>query len=84
MKKKSVLPKTQVISELDAKIIQFAKVLYEELDRDSWGDIDSYWIKGLDDFPDPNDPDDNDENVEALREVFQRIFLRLKQDGFKF
>lgn len=58
---------------------QLAFLLYEELDRDQWGDVDPYLFKHivLRRDLDP-EPDDNDADAAALRQVLTRVVDRLE------
>lgn len=61
---------------------KLATILFEELDRDGWGDIDFDYLEMLVDGVDmPSDPDDYDreavEQIQALRQVLERVVKRL-------
>lgn len=61
-----------------------ARLLHEEFDKESWGDIDPYWVEmvanGLDE---PEDPDDCDpdavEEAKNLKKVLDRVVSRLDE-----
>ena len=57
-----------------------AKILYEELDRDDWGDIDPHWIKeaqrnDIDTSDDPDDPEHRD--IGGMKKVLERVVERI-------
>lgn len=58
---------------------RLATLIYEELDRDSWGDVDPYWIKMVAEGNYAED-DDHHDQAEALGKVFDRVVERLKRD----
>lgn len=55
---------------------ELARVLYEELERDQWGDIDPYWLKMIATGADSEDEDDASD-VASLRAVLDRVVARL-------
>jgi len=64
------------MEKLTAK--KLAKFLYEELDRDDWGDIDPLWIQAVSEGIDPDDSDYEEEK--ALSEVLERVVLRIREE----
>lgn len=63
-----------------------AALLYEELDRDKWGDVDPFWIAMVADGKheetgEDAEDDDHHEQAVALGKVFDRVAARLKEEG---
>lgn len=61
---------------------KFAAILFEELEKDAWGDIDPVWVGMIaDGLDEPEDPDDCDpeavENAQELKKVLKRVVKRL-------
>jgi uncharacterized protein YgfB (UPF0149 family) len=56
-----------------------ARLLDEELERDSWGDVEPFLLKMVANGIDADD--DNAEDARALEEVLERIVARLLQGG---
>ena len=60
---------------------QLAKILYEEFDKDDWGDIDPYCFDVV-----ANGIDSDDDNAEehiAVENVLKRVVKRLKELNVK-
>ena len=55
---------------------RLARLLYEELEADDWGDIEPHWFKLFADGDE--DDDDFSEEAEALGEVLTRIVDRIR------
>jgi hypothetical protein len=58
---------------------RLATLLHEELDRESWGDVDPYWIQMVAEGNHTED-DHHHEQAEALAKVLDRVVARLKED----
>jgi hypothetical protein len=58
---------------------RLATLLFEELDRDDWGDVDPYWIKMVAEG-DYDEDDDHHDQAEALGKVLDRVVTRLKEE----
>jgi hypothetical protein len=58
---------------------RLATLLHEELERESWGDVDPYWIQMVAEG-DHTEDDDHHEQAEALAKVFDRVVARLKEE----
>ena len=56
---------------------RLATILFEELDRDGWGDIDPAWIEAA---MLPGDPIEDEPDVDAMRLVLDRVAQRLMND----
>lgn len=58
---------------------ELGRILYEEFERDSWGDIDPYYLKNppkRDDHPD-FDPENDGGEMGGLYEVLERAADRI-------
>ena len=58
---------------------RLATLLYEELERDGWGDVDPYWIQMVAEGNYTED-DDHHDQAEALGKVLDRVVARLKEE----
>ncbi|RJR10691.1 hypothetical protein C4588_02755 [Candidatus Parcubacteria bacterium] len=63
---------------------ELAWALYQELDRDNWGDVDPYWFKLAAEMPsNPNgrsdEFDEGQEEARALLAVLEQVAARLNQ-----
>lgn len=61
-----------------------ARLLHEEFDKESWGDIDPVWVGMVaDGLDEPEDPDDCDpdavEEARSLKKVLDRVVSRLDE-----
>ncbi len=66
----------------ELSVRELAAILFEELERDAWGDVDPIYFGMIADGLDtPKDPDDCDpeavERAQALREVLDRAVKRI-------
>jgi len=63
---------------------KLARILYEEFERDTWGDIDPQLfelvVNGIPDDPDDDIDEDLEQDVERLEEVLVRVIQRLTAD----
>lgn len=57
---------------MEAKTL--AKIIYEELERDHWGDIDPYWFANIAEY----DQSELDPDSLSLLEVLERVVTKLK------
>lgn len=62
---------------LNAKTL--AKILFEEFDRDDWGDINPSYFEAIAQGIDPKGDDDNVEEQIALDQVLRRVVKRLEK-----
>ncbi len=58
------------------RIQRLAKLLSEELERDSWGVVDPFWLKLVADSSIEHDGSEDMKNAEALSEVLGRVIQR--------
>ena len=58
---------------------RLATLLHEELERESWGDVDPYWIQMVADG-NYTEEDDHHDQAEALAKVLDRVVKRLKEE----
>lgn len=58
---------------------RLATLLYEELAREGWGDVDPHWIEMVAEGTHTED-DDHHEQAEALAKVLDRVVARLKEE----
>lgn len=56
-----------------------ATLLFQELEKDGWGDIDSHWFKLVAEGNHTEEGDHHDQ-AEALSEVLDRVVQRLKEE----
>lgn len=54
-----------------------ARVLYEEFERDAWGDIDPYLFYRV---SKPEPEDGNDDDVAGMEAVLERVVARLNAE----
>lgn len=56
-----------------------ARILHEEFERDSWGDLSPELFRHVSEETDPDDLDDDDQrDVEAIAELLERVVERIQ------
>ena len=58
---------------------RLATLLHEELERESWGDVDPYWIQMVAEGS-YTEEDSHHDQAEALAKVLDRVVKRLKEE----
>lgn len=54
-----------------------ARLLWEELEYDSWGDVAPWWIRRVAETEHEDLDEANHDNVEAMRAVLERVAERI-------
>jgi len=65
------------MADTTLKTQEFARVFYQELDSDDWGDIDPYLFKHIGDPHNAEDDEDLKEDAQALAICLQRTMEKL-------